>query len=129
MNISKKINTVNGINYMNTGSHYHNENQLSEGVLANSTNINGIELKAYDIICYTCEGNLSDVFVCDPTLVNGMEFIHDIHFHNNGQVKVGEIAKSTTINGVVYQAYSRLSFDENGNVIDVCIDDEEMEDY
>lgn len=40
-----------------------------------------------------------------------------LYFHSNGAVKTGYLYEDTEIDGVIYKAESKVSFDRNGNVV------------
>ena len=122
---------INGIEFKADDIVYFTyEGNLLQASVSRPTSVNGIEF-THNIEFYANGQVEKACFPNDVGTVNGIEFITNgltesyIEFHENGNVKYGEIAKSTTINGVVYQAFSRLTFDVNGNVIDVFTDEEQ----
>ncbi len=102
----------------NTTVNLYENGQLCEGRLAVSTTLNG---------AFFIKGTL---VVLDNSVLEHVELEEDVlaksylfrknstlHFHPNGQVSVGMLAREEEIRGISFSKLSDLFFDDKGNII------------
>lgn len=57
----------------------------------------------------------NDVLIGEVFCLGGM--LHNIELFDNGALKECTIARDKEIHGILYNKYTRVSFDENGNIV------------